>query len=431
MALLTLVTCLSCDKPRLQVSTTEDGVRGSLRAAVDAANRTRRPAKDVIVIELPAGEYVLDVCGKDDDNEAGDLDVTVGQPVRIVGSEPYTLIRQACAGERVIDRYGPQDLELVNVTLRNGNLVSAEPGEAAHGGAVRTDGNLKLRNVLVTECSAQAGPGRAGDDSAPPVDGGAARGGAVYVGGSLEAIDSSLTYTQLSAGDGGSASASGERPSQGGPVEGGGAYVVGSVKMTNGSVGPSIVRAGAGGTGVAAAAGGMARGGGVAQAEDSSGVFELSAMHIGVNLLTAGASGSSSGNDTGPTVHGGDALGGGLAAAVTVVATQLSLYGNSATGGSSEGCKDCVAGAARGGGLYAPRGVRSKEGVFSRNVVRSGNAFHECYPRCADPYNCPGYPCGPSHCFPPPPICTGANTQSAAGAALWMAQDSRIEGGSV
>jgi hypothetical protein len=122
----------SCDRqPVIQVTSTEDGASGSLRAAISEANRaTISPVR----IEVPTGTYVLTRCGSDDDNTNGDLDVNTAVPVTIVAKGPDVTIRQTCPGERVLDGRGKGLLTLTGMTLTGG--ASSGRGGGIQGGAI-------------------------------------------------------------------------------------------------------------------------------------------------------------------------------------------------------------------------------------------------------------------------------------------------------
>jgi hypothetical protein len=102
---LALTACLavvttSCDRAKnITVSSTADGGGGSLRAAIARANVSR----SAVIIRIPSGTYELTRCGADDDNRAGDLDVTASKPVTLEATGADVVIRQTCAGERVLD----------------------------------------------------------------------------------------------------------------------------------------------------------------------------------------------------------------------------------------------------------------------------------------------------------------------------------------
>lgn len=116
--------------PVIRVTSKEDGAAGSLRAAISEANRATSPVR----IELPSGTYDLTLCGSDDDNANGDLDVTSSVALSIVATGPDVTIRQTCAGERVLEGRSSELLTLTGVTLTGGS--SADSGGAIKGNDV-------------------------------------------------------------------------------------------------------------------------------------------------------------------------------------------------------------------------------------------------------------------------------------------------------
>jgi len=130
--------------------TAADGEEGSLRALISAANAT--PEADTI--HLLAGDYHLTLAGDDDNNAAGDLDITgdltlIGpesgdEAARIVGFG-----RDAAFHDRVFDIHG------ATVTMRELEITGGHA--MGDGGGIRHLGNyLSLVNVTVTENVADA-----------------------------------------------------------------------------------------------------------------------------------------------------------------------------------------------------------------------------------------------------------------------------------
>ncbi|HMJ10844.1 MAG TPA: choice-of-anchor Q domain-containing protein [Polyangiaceae bacterium] len=122
----------------IAVTSTADGSAGSLRAAIQQVNAGPRTTR----IKLPPGTYALTQCGADDDNTAGDLDVTAAVAVFIEATGPGVVIRQDCAGERLFDGRGNGLLSFKGVTLTGGNVVGS-------GGAIQGR-DVHLAGVTVT-----------------------------------------------------------------------------------------------------------------------------------------------------------------------------------------------------------------------------------------------------------------------------------------
>ncbi len=102
-----------------------DGAPGSLR---DALNQAQQLTNGEVRIELPAGTYALTQCAvADDTNASGDLDSLSNLPLTLAATGPGVVIRQTCAGERVLDHRGSGLLTLIGVTIEGGQLVSEVP----------------------------------------------------------------------------------------------------------------------------------------------------------------------------------------------------------------------------------------------------------------------------------------------------------------
>jgi len=124
------------------VTTTTDELHGgcaevcSLRDAVVAANA----AGGTGVILLPAGTYTLTHTGAGDDSAAlGDLDLTAD--VTILGHGAADTILDGNAADRVLDVLAGAQVEVRDVTIRN--------GAADLGGGVRNAGTLLLVRSIV------------------------------------------------------------------------------------------------------------------------------------------------------------------------------------------------------------------------------------------------------------------------------------------
>jgi predicted outer membrane repeat protein len=132
----------------IRVTTTADGERGSLRAAITEANRARNSA---VRVEVPPGTYELSVCGSDDNNRAGDLDITTPVSFGILATGPGVTVVQTCAGERVLDGRGAGPLVVEGVTFKGGRA-------SENGGAIR-GGSVSLVRVTLSNNQAPNGAG--------------------------------------------------------------------------------------------------------------------------------------------------------------------------------------------------------------------------------------------------------------------------------
>ena len=167
----------------------------SLREALYAANQ----GAGVDTINLPSGEYALDISGTDDDSKLGDLDST--DDVVIVGlNSENTVIRQTLIGYRVLDtRAGSAEFQNVNITggspSGDGGAISALPGTT-----VTLDSSLITGNLAAGK---GAGVYSEGDvvvtDSAISGNGSIGKGGGLYVEGSLSVSGSTIFNNTSSA----------------------------------------------------------------------------------------------------------------------------------------------------------------------------------------------------------------------------------------
>ncbi|HMJ13075.1 MAG TPA: hypothetical protein VK524_16755, partial [Polyangiaceae bacterium] len=383
LASISVFLLTACDpKGTFSVNTTEDAASGSLRDAITRANASTEAA---VRIELPNGTYQLTRCGVDDTNVGGDLDATTRASITLVGTGPSVVIRQMCPGERVLDARGEGRLVLNGVTITGGSVASADPALPADGGGVRARGDVKLENATITQNTATGAGARSAIFGGTPTAGGAARGAGLYVGGSLDAVNSTLSLNAASGGAGADAPTPDGVAAAGGPAEGGGAYVLGAVSVSGGSLTQNRAAGGNGGYSLAAAAGGgSARGGGIAQRATTQLPLTLTATTLTGNSAQGG--GANGGENLNALDPAGDATGGAIAAGGSLTGTSVTATQNTAQGGSTRtGCPPDVvcnsfapAGAGRGGALAIAGLLTLQTSSFSSNRAASGDAFFTC-----------------------------------------------------
>lgn len=143
---LTAVVCACEPEPLLKVTSTTDGASGSLRDVITRANNNGAPSQR---IEVPPGTYELSLCSADDANAGGDLDITAAGAILLAGTGPDVIIKQTCAGERVLDRHGAGVLTVTGITLTGGNTTE-------DGGAIRAQ-RLVLSKVALNANRAREG----------------------------------------------------------------------------------------------------------------------------------------------------------------------------------------------------------------------------------------------------------------------------------
>jgi hypothetical protein len=166
------------------VTTTLDGVAGSLRQAVIAANA--HPGADTI--NLPAGTYALTLAGAGEDFAAtGDLDIR--DALTISGARDGNTIIDGAGLDRVFQVFGAKvDISYVNI----------QGGMAERGGGIFMDGGtVSLSHCTLAFNQAIGAVGVAGGP------GGDAQGGSIYqAGGSLTVTHCGVAANGASGGVG-------------------------------------------------------------------------------------------------------------------------------------------------------------------------------------------------------------------------------------
>ncbi len=178
--------------PSLNVTRKGDSGAGSLRNAIESARlldmeeRSNPNVPDVPhSIYLDGGTYQLDLSNADNASIGGDLDI-VDTDLSIIGagSGETTIIVNGSL-DRIFDVKAGSSLNLVGVTLINGN-PDLSAGEGRNGGSIRNLGQLRLEDVFIR--SADAGP--------------LGKGGGIFndAGATLSMIDSKIQGSSASLG---------------------------------------------------------------------------------------------------------------------------------------------------------------------------------------------------------------------------------------
>ncbi|HMJ14648.1 MAG TPA: hypothetical protein VK524_24725, partial [Polyangiaceae bacterium] len=386
--LISSAALLSCDPRRtFTVSTTADSGENSLRGVMSAAHQDGAQGGDA-TIELPSGTYELTVCGADDTNAAGDLDWLSGASLTLLATGADVVIRQTCPNERVLDQHTSGRLTLIGVTLTGGNIVGDDTPESSRGGALRALGDVKLDRALITSSS---------------VTGFLAKGGGLYVAGSLSARDSVISLNRAQ----GALQALSEPSS----AEGGGAYVVGGVTFTGGSLEQNQARG--------SDFGGSARGGGLAQESGSTEPVLLTD--------TALYSNTAQGGNVPTSGRGGDARGGALAIGGYLSAVRVAALVNSARGGVSSANGSTfpppivvvAGGAALGGAILTSGAVSCVDCLFANNTATTASVAARSVVLNSGPFPTPLPPCWRTMA----PL----NPGMANGGALWVGLSTHLE----
>ncbi len=194
----------------IHVTTTEDNVPGSLRAAISRANTNNENN----TIYLPAGTYFLSGAAGDDANASGDLDIDTSFNLTIIGAGKTNTDIDGNGIDRVLHiLYGT--VTITDLTIRKGKLPEVLMRKGNDGGGIHNCGNLTLTRCVIKQNA--AGLGGYGGNNSPSNEGG--NGGGIYNQGEL--ILNNCTITGNNAGNGGD-HFNHEKPGNGG--QGGGIW---------------------------------------------------------------------------------------------------------------------------------------------------------------------------------------------------------------
>ncbi len=146
----------SAQAAEIHVTTTDDNVPGSLRAAITEANINDEDD----IINLPAGKYFLGAGANDNHNIGGDLDIYTSQSITIRGEDPRTTIIDGNGVDRVLHILDGT-VSISNVTIQKGKTVGWGETDmfGSNGGGICNDGELTLINCVVRNNGAYLGAG--------------------------------------------------------------------------------------------------------------------------------------------------------------------------------------------------------------------------------------------------------------------------------
>ncbi len=217
------ITVTRADDPPLA-----DATGCSLRQAVEAANT------NAAVGACTAGETALDTiavptsvqlttAGADDTNQAGDLDVLAGGPVRILGTGAAPSTIAQTVSERVMNLLGAT-LTLERVTITGGSAAGVTPAGDGGGILLLAGSQLTLTRATVSGNAAAQSGGIANGHRAPGGSGGIVRvlqstvsgntvtassgggmgaGGIANINGTLTIVNSTISGNATAGGRGG------------------------------------------------------------------------------------------------------------------------------------------------------------------------------------------------------------------------------------
>ncbi|MCX6583203.1 MAG: Ig-like domain-containing protein [Candidatus Aminicenantes bacterium] len=355
----------------ITVTTTQDNVAGSLRAAITTANTNN---KDNTII-LPAGVYFLSGASGDDANAGGDLDIDTGRKLTITGAGNSQTFIDGNDYDRVLHILNGT-VTITDLTIRKG-IAPATGGSfpGISGGGILNSAKLTLTRCVIKENTAADGTGYHYD--AEP----GGHGGGIFNEGTL--VIDHCTITDNRAGKGAVSSSE----SDGGPGgHGGGIYNASTLNIYDSTI--SRNRAGNGGPAIPVA-GNQGYGG------DGGGIFN----DYNVNLTMTGCTVNDNISSTGLFPSG---RGGGICNRGNITMTQCTVSGNQSgtghygsyggglfTSGNSQligvTLVDNTAGGSictmevRGGGICNEGSITLKNTIVADNRVTSHGDGPDCY----------------------------------------------------
>jgi len=351
----------------ITVTTTQDNVPGSLRAAITTANANNKDN----TIHLPAGVYILSGAADDDANVGGDLDINTNGTLTIKGGGTTKTVIDGNELDRVLHIL-KGTVSITDLTIRKGKAPTSKKPVLVRGGGILNCGNLTLTQCIITENEAGKGS-HSGIE--PSFSGG--HGGGIYNSGKL-----SLNNCTISLNYGGMGGDSGSYGGNGG--SGGGIYNAGESNIDNCTISHNI--AGSGGDGLPPGfcgdGGGICNNGnltmsGCTVSENMTGYvreMRLAGMGAGIgnyanaNLTLINC--TISGNQTGTDIYG--AHGGGLYNIGNSQLIGVAIVNNVA-GGSK--CNHHL----QGGGIYNNGNISLKNSIIANNRVPSAGDGPDCY----------------------------------------------------
>jgi hypothetical protein len=315
---------------------------GSLRDAVLQFNADSGTEDDTI--QLLAGTYTLNIPNTSYHQSGGlDGDLYLTQTSHrwiIQGAGASTIVDASQLQDRVFQIVNPgmqlvfQDLVIQGGLAQDDGTPGAKPGttDALGGGVLNNGGDLTLNNVVL-----QNNVARGGDAPGKTLPGYSASGAGIYsTGGALTIAGATLANNQATGGHGGDSSPTYHRAGDGGSASGGGLYASGgSLEISDSTLANNRVTGGQGGNGTCVSysgsectrgsggAGGTAQGGGLYV---NGGSLTFASSTIASNQGTGGAGGAFG--------HEGLGEGGGLYNNGTLMVSNTTLSGNSATIGN-------------------------------------------------------------------------------------------------
>jgi hypothetical protein len=280
----------------IKVTTTQDNVPGSLRAAISTANNNGE--SDTII--LPAGTYILIGAANDNSNLSGDLDVDTGHSITVKGAGRETTIIDGDKTDRVFHILRGT-VFISGVTIQEGKSRDGEDeGEDGEdGGGIYNRGILSLTNCWIYNNMAGMGYDGSFHWSHAYCPGGGGHGGGIYNSGSLT-LTNCVIKNNTAGQSGGGIDVCGDTPGGG---NGGGIYNsdTGTLVLVNCTISNNKSGSGFDGGDDHDVNNNGGYGGGIA----NHGTQQLNDCQIKFNSTGIGGFGTYSGGDEGRSGHGG------------------------------------------------------------------------------------------------------------------------------
>jgi hypothetical protein len=185
----------------IEVTTTQDHVVGSLRAAITAANSNNEND----TIHLPAGTYILVGQADENGNAGGDLDINNTLSITIIGESAEKTFIDGNGNDRILHILRGT-VSISNVTIQNGKTSDGGTYydlNGADGGGIYNNGTLSLTNCSIDNNKCGRGYEGYYHIAGFGCPGGGGHGGGIYNSGSLTLTG--CTIANNSAGDCGGA----------------------------------------------------------------------------------------------------------------------------------------------------------------------------------------------------------------------------------
>ncbi|MCP4155319.1 MAG: hypothetical protein GY757_46765 [bacterium] len=353
-----------------EVTTTVDGVEGSLRAAIDSANGN----EESDTINVPAGIYYLTGTAGEDANAGGDLDISGEYGLTITGAGASTTIIDGNGNDRVLHILVELNVNISDVTIRNGKTADGAVGvnnaKGAPGGGIYSNGNLTLTDCIITGNSTGAGGFYSNEELEDGEGGNGGNGGGICNTFILELRRCTVSNNSTGIG-GGYDFMGGSGGADGG--FGGGIYSNSTISSSNFAIFDTIISGNATGSGGFEEpwGGSGGKGGGIYCSESTIAHF---------NQLTIDSNVCGDGYSYLANVGGNGGGGGGIYNEGSIMMFN-STISNNASGNAGDG-EPLSIGAGPGGGFYNSGSFTLRSSTISSNSTGNGGTCNSNYVYC-------------------------------------------------